>query len=140
MDAYPLGMNPGAKIDYGGKPIGIWFLADGRHQVQFPEERVEFSLQFRQLSGNPGRVRAVTDTGAHLDFFEARLAAERADKARIGHGRVFHRQRLPALRRGQGWEFPPLRGANNRIETLAEVPAKLGPALVPVRRLRCLGV
>ena len=85
MNAYPLGVNPGTKIDDGGKLIGVWFLAGGQHRVQFPEECVELSLKSRQLSCNLGRIHAVMDADAHLDFFEAWLTAERANKARVGH-------------------------------------------------------
>ena len=84
---------------------------------------MEFSLKSRQLFSNFGRVHAVMGADAHLDFFEGWLTAERANKACVGHGKVFHEQRLPALRRSESREFPPLRGANNLIEDLAEVPA-----------------
>ncbi len=123
MDAYPLGVNPGTKINDGGKLIGVWILAGGQHCVQFPEERVELSLKSRQFFSNLGRVHAVVDADAHLDFFESRLTAERANKTCVGRGEVFHQQRLPALRRSDSRELPPLCGANNLIEDLAEVPA-----------------
>jgi hypothetical protein len=84
---------------------------------------VELSLKSRQLFSNFDRVHAVMDADAHLDFFEPRLTAKPPTKRASGYGEVFHEQRLPALRRSESRELPPLWGAKNLIEDLTVVPA-----------------
>jgi hypothetical protein len=126
MNAHPLGVNPGAKDHHCRKLVGIRFLSAGQHHVQFPNEHMEPALKFRQFAGNFGRIHAALWANPHLDFFEARFAADRARTTRIGHGEVLHEERLPALCRGYGWVFAPLSGENNLIENPAEVPAQVG--------------
>jgi hypothetical protein len=121
MDAYPLGMDPGTKIHYRCKLVGIRFLPGGQYCVKFPDQRVKLSFKASKLFGNLSCIYAVMGADSHLDVFEARFTAERANKTCVGHGEVLHEEGLPVLRRCKGREFPPLSGENNLIENLAEV-------------------
>ena len=139
MDAYPLGMGPGAHVDDRRQPVGVQVASSGIALVQRGDRPLQPPLEGGELGRHLCRRRSFPATDLNPRVLEPGLAPKATDVYRMRDVQPGHRGRLPSARSFQRGNVPAERAVADIAEDLGEITSQRLAVFVPISHAGVLG-